>query len=86
MYKAVEELRNKQEETNQIGLLNQQNSQQLKQSADDIMKEIEELIKKFADAAAYARQCGFGNRQPFIELCHSFFNSDLIFYFLRRIL
>ena len=46
MYKAVEELRNKQEETNQIGLLNQQNSQQLKQSADDIMKEIEAYIQQ----------------------------------------
>ena len=46
MYKAVKELRNKQEETNQIGLLNQQNSQQLKQSADDIMKEIEAYIQQ----------------------------------------
>lgn len=46
MYKAVEELRNKEEETNQIGLLNQQNSQQLKQSADDIMKEIEAYIQQ----------------------------------------
>ena len=34
------------EETNQIGLLNQQNSQQLKQSADDIMKEIEAYIQQ----------------------------------------
>lgn len=46
MYKAVEELRKKQEETNQIGLLNQQNGQQLKQSADDIMKEIEAYIQQ----------------------------------------